>query len=518
MIWILTSREILWNKILFDKFLHKNLLGEIQRKKSCNLVEMKPSAVVLFMSLVFVALGVLGWVIPEEGVKMGSAVLRFPSPSSLLAENDNNAPIDVDSTLIRLQRSSEIGDVQTTLDSLKFYKQFFLGNEARIFFPNNDYTYWDPLFELLRKSSVSRIFRVMHYGDSQIEMDRISSTIRQNLQERVGGMGPGILPPVQTIPTFTVIQSATGMHRYVCYGDSSQPRAPHRRYGLMATCAQVNGSATFSARASAGKRAQPLAKKFQKVTLLVGNNSANFSATCKGVTKSLPNAIKGVSLLQWDFKDTLSNVSITLNGTADVYGVALEGRTGASVSNVPMRGCSGTIFTRIDSAVLGQCYRKAGVDLIIMQYGGNMMPSISSDKAVSNYMTMISKQLKYIHTLYPHAKILFIGPSDMSKRVNGKLQSYPYLAKMNESLKQTVLANDAAYWDMFHVMGGENSMIQWVNHSPAWAGPDYVHFTETGAAEIARILSNAFLTYYDFYLLRSRCNSALVHQFMIRGE
>lgn len=146
-----------------------------------------------------------------------------------------------------------------------------------------------------------------------------------------------------------------------------------------------------------------------------------------------------------------------------------------------------------------------------------MMPSISSDKAISNYMASISKQLKYIRKLYPQARILFIGPSDMSKRVNGKLQSYPYLSKMNEALKKTVLSNNAAYWDMFSVMGGENSMIQWVSHQPAWAGPDYVHFTEAGAEEIAKVLSKAFLTHYDFFVLRSRCNAKLVKQFMESG-
>lgn len=479
---------------------------------------MKPSGVILFMSLVFVILGIVGFVIPEEGLKIGPLSLRFPSPSEIFVETEENTPIDLDSTLSSLQQSSKIGDVQSTIDSLKFYKKFFTTDKARIYFPNNDYTYWDQMFALLKKSSGTRVFRIMHYGDSQIEMDRISSTFRQSLQARFGGLGPGILPPVQTIPTFTVSQSSAGLSRFVCYGDSTQPRAPHRRYGLLATGAQVYGSAVFTARASSGKRAQPLAKKFQKVTLIVGNNSANFSATCRGITKTVPTASKGVTLLQWNFNDSLSSVTVNISGTAEIYGISLDGKTGVSVSNVPMRGCSGTIFTRIDSAILGQCYRKTGVDLILMQYGGNMMPSISSDKAISNYMAKISRQLKYIHTLYPHAKILFIGPSDMSKRVNGKLQSYPYLSKMNESLKKTVLGNGAAYWDMFNVMGGENSMIQWVNHQPAWAGPDYVHFTETGANKIAEILSNAFLTYYDFYVLRSHCNAGLVHQFMIRNE
>lgn len=480
---------------------------------------MKPIQVILFMISTFILLGIVGFAMPEGGLSLGSFHLDFPSPVELFADESSDSAVpaeDVESKLSRLQQGTKTDGLKSVIDSLRFYKNFVTQNEDRIYFPDDDYTYFDPLFDELKQAANGRTVRIVHYGDSQIEMDRISSTFRQSLQKRFGGIGAGILPPVQTIPTFTVSQSSTGLQRYVCYGDSTQPRAPHRRYGLMATCAQARGAATFTARASSSKRAQPLSKKYQKVTLVVGNNLPGFSASCKGITRSLPQANKGVSLLQWTFKDSLSSVSIQMNGTADIYGIALEGTHGVSVSNVPMRGCSGTIFTRIDSAILGQCYRKMNIDLIIMQYGGNMMPSISGDKAIDNYMANITRQLKYIHRLYPHAKVLFIGPSDMSKKVNGKLQTYPYLPKMNEALKRTVLANDAAYWDMFHVMGGQNSMIQWVGKS--WAGPDYVHFTEAGAEKISQILSNSFLTHYDFYELRSHCNAVLVKQFMTRSD
>jgi hypothetical protein len=98
--------------------------------------------------------------------------------------------------------------------------------------------------------------------------------------------------------------------------------------------------------------------------------------------------------------------------------------------------------------------------------------------------------------------------------VNGKIQTYPFLPELNEALKQTVLKNGAAYWDLFQVMGGKNSMIQWVKHQPAWAGPDYVHFTEAGAYEIAQIFSNSFLMHYDFYTLRKSQNTELIDKFM----
>ncbi|NLE62206.1 MAG: hypothetical protein GX612_00005, partial [Bacteroidales bacterium] len=195
-------------------------------------------------------------------------------------------------------------------------------------------------------------------------------------------------------------------------------------------------------------------------------------------------------------------------------GISMSGKKGVTLSNVPMRGCSGTIFTRIDSANLAQSYTQMNVALIILQFGGNMMPQINGHKAIERYMKNISRQIQYLKRVNPKAEILFIGPSDMAKRVDGKLQTYPYLPELNDALRETVLKNGAAYWDLFNVMGGKNAMIQWVKHQPAWAGPDYVHFTEAGAYEIAQILSNSFLIHYDFYALRKSQNSELIDKFM----
>ena len=66
------------------------------------------------------------------------------------------------------------------------------------------------------------------------------------------------------------------------------------------------------------------------------------------------------------------------------------------------------------------------------------------------------------------------------------------------------------------MMGGKNSMAQWVRHYPAYAGPDYVHFTPAGAKVVGETLSRSFLTYYDFYDLRKTLPAAAVEQRMER--
>jgi lysophospholipase L1-like esterase len=408
--------------------------------------------------------------------------------------------------------------MQSSVDSLLFFREFVNTNKARLYFPNDDYAYFDKFFTKLEKArTLSKAMHVLHYGDSQIEMDRISSVFRQHLQEVFSGEGAGIVPPIQTIPTVSIRQSYSGsLSRYVVYGDTSQPRASHRRYGLLANLAQLNGFATISLAASGYKQAQERTKKFSRLVLILGNNEAGFTATCQSQSFSIKDAKKNVSTITWNFDQPVPRTSIDLRGKAEIYGISMEGKSGVTVANIPLRGCSGTIFTRIDSLTLAQCYEQMNVGMIILQFGGNMMPQINSQKTIDKYMESIAKQIRYLNRLRPDAMILFIGPSDLSKRINGTMQTYPYLPALNEALKETVTKNGGTYWDMFNVMGGENSMISWVKHSPAWAGGDYVHFTEAGANQIATILSDAFMVHYKFYSTRKLCDPSLIEQFMGR--
>ena len=102
----------------------------------------------------------------------------------------------------------------------------------------------------------------------------------------------------------------------------------------------------------------------------------------------------------------------------------------------------------------------------------------------------------------PDAAILFIGPSDMSTSVNGRMQTYPHLPMMVDSLKAAALNSGAAYWDLYQAMGGKDSMVKWVKARPQLAGTDYVHFTPRGAEAMGKMFFESLMLYYDYYRLR----------------
>ena len=63
---------------------------------------------------------------------------------------------------------------------------------------------------------------ILHYGDSQIEGDRMTSYIRQKIQNQFGGNGPGLIPATNVYNTFAFKQSySENFQRYTCFGGAS---------------------------------------------------------------------------------------------------------------------------------------------------------------------------------------------------------------------------------------------------------------------------------------------------------
>lgn len=459
---------------------------------------MKAKQVLFFLLGVFAMLGLLWLVTPAEGVPLGPLNLRFAS-FERMAQEAGEKKVDVDSVLNAVE-----GRFRMEEDTLSYYRKFFYENPDRIFLPEDDYHFFDTLF-LRMENAGDRSVRIVHYGDSQIEMDRISQDLRQALQERFGGGGTGLFPAVSNVPSASIYKSASGgFAQYTMYGDSTTQRAGHNRYGMLAQVVKLSGGGTISLRGTKNKLAREGVKTFESVSVLYGRGESLEVKAVSDTLKPVPVVENGENgtLVTWNFGRPVRKATLSFRGSAEIYAVGADGAGGVAVDNIPLRGSSGTIFSRISKPLMEDCFALTDTRLIILQFGGNMMPMVRSTKTIEQYQEQIQKQLAYFHEVAPQAKILFIGPSDMGKSVNGRIVTWPHLPEMVDSLKATVLCNDAAYWDLYRMMGGENSMVQWVKHRPAYAGPDYIHFTPAGARRVGEALSRSFLTYYDFYRLR----------------
>ena len=451
---------------------------------------MKRYQISLFLFSVIAVLAILCAVFPEDGW-LG---LRFPQLSSVLSA----AEPDTGPSPEELLEQRRLAILSAEKDQ---YQVFFREDPSRFYLPNGDVTFFDPVFAAMDRAERTPM-RIVHYGDSQIEEDRITGTIRECLQQRFGGSGPGMMPARRRGTPRVGGSSSASLSRFYNFGDAGH-RAGIRKYGPFADFTRLDtiSVATFSFYPVKAKDRNP--STFDEMTLVAGNLRSKLTVTCQG-EKQVIEPGESISFVRFNLPDSSTRASMTVSGFGDLYGILLDSKTGVRMDNVPMRGCSGTIFTTMDEEQLRTYYREENVRLILLQYGGNSMPYLKTDKSIATYVESIRKQIRFLQGLAPNARIIFMGPSDMATVVNGKRQTYPKLPGVVDSLKLAATESGAAYWDIYGVMGGENSMIKWVQARPALAGSDYVHFTLAGAQKVGELFSESLMLYYDYYRWRKK--------------
>lgn len=464
---------------------------------------MKLSGTLKFFAAVVAALALLCFVWPQTGVSFGGVTLRFPTLHKVLVREKAKS---MDQLLV----VHEQRDLSGARDSLQNFYTILFESQTRFWLPDDDVTCFDKFFDkAVSAVNDSKVIRVLHYGDSQIEMDRISCRLRERLQEQFGGGGPGMLPLRQPIPTFTFSQSASGsIIGQSTWGDSTFVRAAGN-YGPMLRSWRLTGSCTMSLMASKGRLAAEGAKHFSSVRVLFNNRPGPLSVEIRdrigGSKYSNSISQEGVNMISWQMDSATSSAVVSLSGNADIYGVLVDNGYGVAVDNISMRGVSGHQFKMANLDQLRQAYSLMDVGLIIMQFGGNSVPYLKSEKTIDAYCTKLGEQIDYVREACPDAVILFVGPSDMSTKVQGELATYPMLPTVVEKLREMANSHGAAYWSIYDAMGGKNSMITWVNNG--YAGVDYIHFSHKGSNIMGDYLSDAIINLYELYLLRKKLDS-----------
>lgn len=453
---------------------------------------MKIVKTIIFIFSIFLILALLSVFFPQSDIKIGEFSLRFPSIEQMLEENKDSTK-SVDNIINKVEKSMQLVDTVDTArqNKLKFYAEFFTKNSARLYFPDNDSSYLFPFFDKL-DSAEEKLVHIIHYGDSQIEGDRISGYLRSKFQEKFTGNGPGLLPLQQPVGAYSVSQTLSDTVQMYYAGGMMGIKANHRRYGAMAQVAQLTDSDFVKMNIYARQT-----KNFEQIKIFVGQVDNIFEAVLANNKQTLKQTAK-VSTITWNLKKPTNSLSLSFKGKSEIYGINIDAGKGVSLSNIPMRGSEGTFFTQIEKTGLTKMLKELNTQLIILEFGGNALPALRDSSSVKKYSNNFSRQISLFKEILPESKIIVIGPTDMSTKIKGKLQTYTLLPYLVSCMQSETVEHGAAYWDIYGVMGGFNSMKSWVNHSPALAAPDYVHFTRKGAEKIAEIFWKSFMTYYNY--------------------
>ncbi len=488
---------------------------------------MRPVKTLLFMLGVFFLLAGAMWVTPANGVKVGTFTFHMPTFQEMFAAEK-----------VEYADVSEIIDQQFDIDSvMEQQPDSVLVDSLHEFIPPASYdslvksihkialndTARGRLFHFFQQLHDSASTRIMHYGDSQLEGDRITAFLRNKFQLKFGGSGPGLRPALQPYDyIFSAIQqNSDNWKRYPIYGKVDS-LVQHDRYGVMGAFSRFAppvsdtlpfvDSVLYTAELSISKSdiSYKRTQEYENFRMFYGNakRPVEMQLMARGevVLKDTLPANLDYGMVECALPDSTSSISVSFAGydSPDIYGIELASKKGIIVDNIALRGSSGTIFTKTDFMHSRKMYNDLKPRLFILQFGGNVMPYIKDKKAIENYGRWFSSQIKRLQNTCPGVAILVIGPSDMSTKEKDKYVTYKFLPDVVEELKQAALSNGCGFWNMYEAMGGENSMPSWVNAEPSLARPDYVHFSAKGARLIANMFYNALIFEYNNYLAEKK--------------
>jgi len=482
----------------------------------------KPYHVLLFITGVLILLAPLVWFTPSEGWELGGMKLRFLSFEKFMhpvkKENKDISKIvaTVDTTMIEepavpdslVKHENASGTAMGMPSGGKLSTE----SATHIAFSEEGLQRLSQLFAKMEESAKNgKKVRILHYGDSQIEGDRMTAYIRQRIQEQFGGNGPGMIPAVNVYNTFSFKQTCSAnFQRYTAFGGQT---LQSKRYGAMATAGRFTPEYTDSserARVTSvkeawieiepSKQAYGRSRNYNHVDLYYtscyrpcaikvfqnGNLIHEDSLIQDGKYHILPLSFPATpGKLRYEFSSAVS---------PNILGFSLEGDIGVQVDNIAMRGSSGTFFGKIDQQLAARMYQDMNTELIIMQFGGNSVPYFKDSSSVAHYARQFKGQLQTIRKLRPSAAIIVIGPSDMSRLEDGIYVTYPYLPACVRAMKKAAMEVGAGYYDLYSAMGGKNSMPSWVERG--LAGNDYIHFSNKGASIASQLFYEAFSAEY----------------------
>jgi hypothetical protein len=242
------------------------------------------------------------------------------------------------------------------------------------------------------------------------------------------------------------------------------------------------------------------AQSFTDARLYYGKSEKPFYVIVNQATTQKMIAQNTVSSVGWQFEEAQKSLDLMLvsSGLPDLYGITLDGSCGVAVDNLPMRGSSGLDFSRMDTAQLGQMFRMMDVEILILQFGANIVPNVVEN--YNYYTRRFKRELRMLKALKSGLVVVVIGVNDMSQNSPDGYQTYPNIVKVRDAQKKAAFETGCVFWDLYEAMGGENSMPSWVFANPPLAQKDFVHFSTGGAKIVAELFCKAWENEYQIFL------------------
>ncbi len=341
--------------------------------------------------------------------------------------------------------------------------------------------------------------RIMYYGDSQMEGDRITDYLREMLRDDRGGSGPGLLSPTMLVPyTRTAyIRSSSNWERYD-YRSLEGSKINHSDLGPLLSFSRFrlkeNDTTRAWIRVTPSVTADQYAKNYDLLRIFYGRLHDSLRIDIREdrriVYSGWLTPVEEISEFSYDL-DSPTSIEILFSGESspDLYGLSIESNSGFVVDNIPLRGSAGMEFTRVGEENLRKSFSIIDPDLIILHFGLNIVLNIKDD--YTYYEENIYRQIEHLKVIYPETRILLLSVTDMAREDESGIHSYPNIPLIVDAQRRAAFRSGVLFWDSWMHMGGEDAIVEWRKKDPPFALNDYTHISYEGGHKMAALLYEA---------------------------
>lgn len=353
----------------------------------------------------------------------------------------------------------------------------------------------------LQEAPDSKKVRIAYFGDSMTDGDMIVQDLRELFQTKFGGRGVGFVPVTSESATsrgsithrfsknwqeYTFIKTYDTIYPFGVSGqvfyqvDTTNVTSMHFASGLYAKGQSLQSPELYFGKSNNVKGKLLVSTPNDTTEFkLKGNNQINKLSLGNENTKSID--------LEFIEADSIP-----------IYGVNFDYSSGVYIDNFSKRGNSGLPITQLDSQFMRAFQNDLQYDLIILHYGTNVLNSNSFKYGW--YQSRMQRVVDHLRNAFPMASILVVSVADKATKYDTEMQTDSAVTHLLASQRAYATKKKTGFVNLFTLMGGDGSMVEWTEEVPERANKDYTHFNHRGAKQIAKMIYDEMDTGFKKYV------------------
>ncbi len=345
-----------------------------------------------------------------------------------------------------------------------------------------------PFYKALLTEADRRPVRIGVLGDSFIEADIMTSDLRKSFQSRYGGTGVGFIPIVSPVTQsrHSIQQEASG---WTTKSMVNYKNADWTKFSLTGFYYIPSENATVTLKCAKTDSVPRLSFVF----LNTKNTTIRVSVNGEAPVDHHPEPSGEVQFISFT-NPAIQTLKVTVSNVDGFTGLGFyrDSHTGIYVDNFSVRGSSGAVLTTISQDLTSQLTKHVQYDLLIVEYGLNVM--VAEKSTYASYRRMMTNAVDHLKKCYPNTPIILMSVGDRgSKNTDGSISTHPGVLPLVDAQREIAQKSGIVFWNTFKAMGGEKSMVSFVHHKPPMAAKDYTHINFLGGSKIAEALYESLM-------------------------